>query len=272
MEKKLQDLAWTSLPKEMRDKLIEWYQTFQYHTNFDNDPIAEAQMKLLEDLYGSHNLTSDTEPEEMLVIPRIDAIEEYKQATADLARTGDLKYRGKRELLKSLFGDKCLPDEKLTKSKQEMETEIKESTTQVELKPGDKVKIILCTHPEYRNKVGTIISIDSCGNPYVNVDGLGTLFHAPYALEPYTEPESGLSQGESTEEKGNNREEKGINSKIPYLSQESTSCDKSITNILSDEELDHIIFELIRIRDNRRENNRQLGEILSKLHENHTDK
>ena len=36
---------------------------------------------------------------------------------------------------------------------------------------------------------------------------------------------------------------------------------------LSDEELDNLIFELIRIRDNRRENDRQLTEALAKFHQ-----
>ena len=36
---------------------------------------------------------------------------------------------------------------------------------------------------------------------------------------------------------------------------------------LSDEELDNLIFELIRIRNNRRENDRQLTEALAKFYQ-----
>ncbi len=36
---------------------------------------------------------------------------------------------------------------------------------------------------------------------------------------------------------------------------------------LSDEELDNLIFELICIRNNRRENDRQLTEALAKFHQ-----
>ena len=176
MKKKLQDLAWACLPKEARDEARRIY-----HYKCSVKDYDEGANDTLESLFSFHNLTSDTEPEEMLVLPRIDAIEEYKQATADLARTGDLKYRGKRELLKSFFGDKCLPDEKLTKSKQEMETEIKESTTQVKPKPrfkvGDKVRVI--EDGIYKGFITEVISIDESDEDY------------PYQIDSYRAFEEG---------------------------------------------------------------------------------
>ena len=60
---------------------------------------------------------SKTELFEMLTIPREDIIEEYKQAVFDLDRTNNLEYKGKIEVIKSLFGDKCLPDKEQPKPK-----------------------------------------------------------------------------------------------------------------------------------------------------------
>ena len=194
MEKKLQDLAWTSLPKEMRDKLIEWYQTFQYHTNFDNDPIAEAQMKLLEDLYGSHNLTSDTEPEEMLMVERKKVQEIYHQIKLELGdggcseRQDDINME-KESLLHSLFGDKCLPDEKLTKSKQEMETEIIEIATEVKPKPKFSLnEIVRVTSDDKYGTVGRIIKVDEEDDGFFyTLNGVIDWRFVEKNLAPYTE-------------------------------------------------------------------------------------
>lgn len=110
MNKETQDLAWACLPKEVRSKMSEYYRTLisqkkEYISlNFENACVkVKERMVVLEQFFGSHNLTSSTEPDEVLTILRKDIIEEFNQATADLSRTGNLKYKGKRELLKNLF-------------------------------------------------------------------------------------------------------------------------------------------------------------------------
>lgn len=102
MEKNIQDLAWKSAPKEFREQVKKMVS--------DKENYTHEQKVGIRLLYGDDNLFSDTEPEEMLTILRKDVTEEYKQATADLSRTGNLEYKGKREILKNLFGDKCRPD------------------------------------------------------------------------------------------------------------------------------------------------------------------
>ncbi|MDE6254725.1 MAG: hypothetical protein K2M39_00880, partial [Muribaculaceae bacterium] len=217
MTKEQQDLAWACLPKEVRKeiKMLWELDTMPVHPFLDPDSVAEGAAYVLTDIFGYHNLTSDTEPEEMLMVERVKILHKYSvinKAINDTVSTDTLYFlKGKLSILKFLLGDKCLPDKEEPKPK---------------FKVGDKVKIILCTHPEYRNKVGIITSIDSCGNPYVKVDGLGTLFHAPYALEPYTEEPRNLSQETANCDKSednqlkDNLEEKELGKEDNFLTKE----------------------------------------------------
>ena len=229
MTKEQKDLAWACLPKEVRKeiKMLWELDTMPVHPFLDPDSVAEGAAYVLTDIFGYHNLTSDTEPAEMLMVERSKVVRKYKFADLCEEDHSDKKYwDGAKNTLTKLFGDKCLPDK-----------EQSEQTFEV----GQKVKIILCTHPEYRNKVGIITSIDSCGNPYVKVDGLGTLFHAPYALEPYT----GSSNVSANETKDDTKDE---TKEYRNLSQDTAICDKPEDNQLKDnmEEKELNLLELLK--------------------------
>ena len=212
-----QNTNWACLPKETRTAIRLDYNNVLHNPRLDK--FDSVYLAAFEDIFGKHNIASDTEPEEMLTIPRKDVQEFYAEICKTIDRSQDTNVRicsqGKIIALKSLFGDKCLPDKEVLTAENVNESVIAQPKT---LNVGDKVKIILCTHPEYRDKVGIITSIDSCGNPYVKVDGLGTLFHAPYALEPYTEPYN-VSANEAKEEAKDNMkmEEKETKNYPPYL-------------------------------------------------------
>ena len=127
MTKEQKDLAWACLPKEARDKLMEWYQTFQYHTDFGNDPIPGVQMKLLEDLYSSHNLTSDTEPKEMLIVSKSKVMERIRYLYSHPAHIAAHKADERASELRSLFGDKCLSDTPNTPKSGELKPQMAEN-------------------------------------------------------------------------------------------------------------------------------------------------
>ena len=184
MTKDQQDLAWACLPKEVRDEIKTQYDLLSQNPQMDK--CDSVYLSAFENIFGHHNLGSDSAPEEVLMAnaSKVRSIYAYN----DSILKQDPQHNGAKLLqvkLLDLFGDKCLPDKPNTPNSGELKPQMAENKPK--FKVGDKVRIILCTHPEYRNKVGTITSIDSCGNPYVKVDGLGTLFHAPYSLEPYTE-------------------------------------------------------------------------------------
>ena len=114
MNKELQRRNWACLPKETRDKVkVEIRQKVYPVKNY------------LIDIFGYHNIISDTEPEEMLHARRTDVMNAYKFATRCSPSHHDKDYwDGVAQTLGNLFGDKCLPDEDPeTKSKEAKETQ-----------------------------------------------------------------------------------------------------------------------------------------------------
>lgn len=107
MNKELQDRAWAALPKETRKQIRQDYLCGLY--NIKN---------LLMDLFGLHNLTSDTEPEEVLCVER-SKVQEMYAAQDEIIRwsnDGPKGYRNRIEAeavkltLYEFFDKKCIPD------------------------------------------------------------------------------------------------------------------------------------------------------------------
>lgn len=213
MTKDQQDLAWACLPKETRDQIRDIVKTsgMGIHGMFD--------------LVFGGNVTSDTEPEEMLMVKREIIQEAYKHHLKYAKDDSDDQWHwGIIFILSGLFGDKCLLDKPNTPKSGELKPQMAENKPK--FKVGDKVRIILCTHPEYRNKVGTTTLIDSCGNLYVKVDGLGTLFHAPYALEPYTEEKVPIVSAHDTKDETMNDTKETMEEKELNLCEQLKGCEK----------------------------------------------
>lgn len=128
MNKELIDRAWACLPREFKEEVKKKY-TRCVEIDADDNPnlpayavkSAISRRALLEKLFGSHNLTSDAEGEEMLTVPRKKVQEKWQRAyeqEAKYSRAQDspvarleLYYnRGILSILDTLFGSKCLPD------------------------------------------------------------------------------------------------------------------------------------------------------------------
>lgn len=70
MDKKLQDLNWSRLPKESRDKIRESYKEYSLKISDVSEPEYRIAGYLgarteLELCFGHHNVTSDVEPDEI---------------------------------------------------------------------------------------------------------------------------------------------------------------------------------------------------------------
>lgn len=129
MDIELIDRTWACLPKEFKEKVKKKYARCVKIDEDDNPNLPAYAVKsaitrraLLEKLFGEHNLTSDTEEEEMLTVPRKKVEEKWQRAyeqEAKYSRAQDssvarleLYYnRGILSILDTLFGSKCLPDE-----------------------------------------------------------------------------------------------------------------------------------------------------------------
>lgn len=109
MNKKLQDLVWSVLPKEFKEEVKNSYE----HTD-----SCSREEDVLESIFGEHNLlTSDAEGEdEMLMCKRKDIqfYYQYHKAKSEAHLSVEQKayYKGRAEELLDLFDSKCLPDEK----------------------------------------------------------------------------------------------------------------------------------------------------------------
>ena len=118
MTKETQDLIWSALSKEEREEKRNDYRIVSKNPRLDRGD--SIYLTTLENIFGSHNLTSDTEPEEMLMVSK-------KQVMTELCRAANLQndreedwIRAGEEIeftLTQLFGDKCLPEKEEPKPK-----------------------------------------------------------------------------------------------------------------------------------------------------------
>lgn len=116
MNKELQDLAWSLLPKAFKEEVKYEYRrvaTKVIKSNYDL-----GFMNAHEGMYGHHNLTSDAEGEgeEMLIVNRSQLMDAFNSAKI----IGSSKMSSKMlaeaanmciNTFKDLFGSKCLPDD-----------------------------------------------------------------------------------------------------------------------------------------------------------------
>ena len=213
MDKKLQDLAWSILPKEFKEEVKNTYFRAQSNGN------REA-MYFIAYLFGDHNLTSDAEvEEEILTANKKDVQEQYALQIAAL-RKGNLsdievEYRVKlKDMLEYLFGSKCLPDNVAT-SEPNVDSSVG-SVESLEPKPAEP-KFKVGDYARYKGDVHKVVATTKDNRCYLNKI-LGSIDESD--LEPYTEPT--FTDDCQSQSKSRN------------LSQETANCDKHFDNILKD--------------------------------------
>lgn len=108
MNKELSDRVWKILPKEFKEEVKIEYK-YCLHCNKNASAIK------LEQIFGHHNLTSDSEGEEMLCVKASTVRDMYAandRLIADHIGGGIERQAALiNEILRTLFGSKCLPDE-----------------------------------------------------------------------------------------------------------------------------------------------------------------
>lgn len=108
MKAEIQNQLWAILPKEARVEVKVAYGIDTINKHFDN-----SYNTALIDIFGLHNLTSDTEPEEILMVERKKVMEYYKAVLQSIDEEyGDtqIEMEGRKYAMRYFFGDKCLPD------------------------------------------------------------------------------------------------------------------------------------------------------------------
>ena len=120
MDKELIDRAWSCLPKEFKEGVRETYKEYAEKIVDKTEPgyriagyiATQTELKLL---FGLHNLTSDTEGEEMLTVPRKKVQEMFAANERSKSAFAGTEIASESEqinhVLFSFFGANCLPDE-----------------------------------------------------------------------------------------------------------------------------------------------------------------
>lgn len=221
MTKELQDHVWKHcLPKEFKEEVKKVSRIYIGRTSALFGAERHLANKFLDEfigLFGYHNLTSDAEGEdEMLCVSRKKIQEVYRQNKEEINRENVSSsdkdcYQTVNEVLKTLFGSKCLPDEE-------------PKPAEPKFKVGDMVKYRLDgKRYEVMGKTGKYhYSLNGYDKDVLESD-----------LEPYTEPknkDSEFIRAESVKEARIADEETHLRN----LSQETINCDKHFDNILKD--------------------------------------
>ena len=116
MTKELQDYIWACLPKEASAEIKKLWEldTLPIYPDYDIESAAEGAAYILTEIFGHHNLTSNSEPKEMLILERAKVSElysnlfnEYNKETKDTH--AKISLSSQIALLEELFTkDKCL--------------------------------------------------------------------------------------------------------------------------------------------------------------------
>ncbi|MBD5374340.1 MAG: hypothetical protein HDR77_02535 [Bacteroides sp.] len=156
MTKDQQDLAWQCLPKEARDDIKSQYNQLSHNPQIDK--YDSVYLSAFENIFGHHNLTSATEPEEMLMVKREIIQEAYKHHLKYAKDDSDDQWHwGIIFILSGLFGDKCLPDKPNTPNSGELKPQMAENKPK--FKVGDKV--VICSKPYDTKWDGIVKTIKS---------------------------------------------------------------------------------------------------------------
>lgn len=114
MNKELQDLVWSILPKEFKEEVK--YEYRRVATKASKEEYDLGFMHAHEGMFGIHNLTSDTEGEEMLTVSRKE-IQQLVAANDKLIKKHPgrdsieaIQAKTVSTILNRLFGSKCLPE------------------------------------------------------------------------------------------------------------------------------------------------------------------
>lgn len=132
MDKKLQDLVWSILPKWFKEEVKKVARIYSGRTSALFGAERHLANKFLDEfigLFGRHNLTSDAEGEEMLTCNRDVVRMLYDRADSVKVR----------QTLESLFGSKCLPDN--VDSLDSNVDSLEPKPAEPKFKVGDKVRI-----------------------------------------------------------------------------------------------------------------------------------
>lgn len=215
MNTELQNKVWSLLPKEFKEEVKkEWRRAYYNDTKV-----------ILEYFFGKHNLTSDAEGEEMLMVER-----KRVQNLYDSHKLRRHHLAG--EALINLFGSKCLPDEAASESASKVANE-EPRPAEPKFKVSDTASYVCSPTLKHKCTVTKVMQNEHSGKWEYNVMfewGKPGMWIPESDLEPYTEPKKEDSQRLHAE----SVEESRIASEESHLRNLSRGCNKDFDNFIKD--------------------------------------
>lgn len=260
MNKELQDKAWAALPKEVREEVRNYY-----GANFDGKRSESARF-WLSAIFGSGNIESDAEPEELLCVKRSEIIALYDKIgkhIEDNQQEDNVTMLGVQSLLLGIFGKNCRPDDKPAKSNHFVDVWFKYNVGDIVSFKGKVKKII------WRRNNNALVTYGA-----VSPRGGNEICVQESDLEPmfpkfkvgdkvFLKPMKSYATVSEVEHNGVSFCYK-LDIFCTYVSEgrleRYTGQEQPLS--LSDAELDEVIARLTAIRDRRRENDNELRKIL----------
>lgn len=250
MDKELINRAWRILPAEFKrvvkahyvglNAAYKAYLSKDSLTNEECDRCNAMREKIvLYNMYfGRHNLTSDAEgEEEMLIVPRKKVQEQYA-LNVNALREGNLTdmqieiATKVKDTLYYLFGSKCLPDEVNDVASNVASS--KPKPTEPKFKVGDTASYVCSPTLKHKCTVTKVMQNEHSGKWEYNVMfewGEPGMWISESDLEPYTEPDTSHETPVCENHSGNtSQKEVNVNSNCNLLKD----CDKQLDNILKD--------------------------------------
>lgn len=215
MNREQQDLNWKSLPRETREEIRAVYQNALDGSDLES---------FLIDFFGHHNLTSDTEPEEMLIVERSKVIRKYKFADiCDKDHPEKRYWDGAKHYLTQLFGDKCLPDkaeEIADKCIEPVKEHFEKEQSKPKFKVGQPVRVLA---ERAFGRIEKIEVYDEEDNTY-RLEYIPDFWFESSELEPYTEGPETKSK-EAKEKQNLSLSDKQNSETKEYMEKELNLCE-----------------------------------------------
>lgn len=173
----LQNRNWACMPKVTRDRIISTYFCKSDSSNRISD-YNQGYIDALIHICGQHNLTSHTEPSELIFVEK-QKTHDFVTAMYEHAKKSESEaelqaFQMAINFLEDLLGERCLPD---TKEPSKV------------LNVGDAVRIGNVWNPKLNGQIGIIKALPTKDESRyeVGIDDGWTLLEAEY-LELYVEP------------------------------------------------------------------------------------
>lgn len=273
-----QNENWNRCTPEFRNCVREIYE----RTPVNDEEYDTGVFDVLDHLYGEHNMSSYSEPKNMLMVEQDKLYDLIKEGNSNLHLSAGICHS-----INSLFGDyfiRIIPRQYNIKPKYEVGSVVGikgvvgiYTIEEITSTPPFRYRMNGRLDYIYENDILLHFSKTPNSGELKLQSIMNKCFHVGDIVRVVKSPNSFIPAGEVGDVLDIDPQDKSCfvlfaksqhwidPANLEHYTKVEESVDLKRANTLSDESLDNIIFELIRIRSNRRSCYKDLADILSKL-------